>query len=87
MAKEITNADLLREMKTGFKTISEQVAKNAEAIKGVEQRLGQKINGVRNSLDNEILRRTEEFAKLNQRVAHLERLHGIEPKKKDPIVA
>ena len=70
----------------GFSAIEKKMASKAD-LELLEQRLGVKIDGVRNSLDAEILRRTDEYAVILKRLAILERFHGIAPKKRKLITA
>ena len=78
--KDITNAELLEAISNGFTGVQEQ-------IENLDQRLSVKIDGVHNSLDSEILRGTDEYIQLTKRITVLEHLHGIEPEKKEPIIA
>ncbi len=43
----------------------------------IEKRLAHKVDGIRNSLDGEIIRRTDEFAQVVKRISLLEELQGI----------
>ena len=48
-------------------------------LSSLEQRLSVKIDGLRASLDVEILRRTDEYGDIIKRLSTLEKLHGISP--------
>lgn len=93
--KDITNAELLKAISSGFTSVEERFQRIEERLDGMptkesldnlEQRLSVKIDGVRNSLDSEILRRTDEYSKLIKRITVLEQLHGIEPEEREPII-
>ena len=70
----------------GFTSVEESFQKVDERFDSLEQRLAMKIDGVRNSLDSEILRRTDEYGQIMKRLTTLENLHGIDHKKKEPII-
>jgi len=69
--------DLKEEVHEGFQIISKSFTAVEKRIDDVEQHLGQKIDGVRNSFEAEIIRRTDEHIIYDKRIKHLEDLHGI----------
>lgn len=71
MARETSNEELLKAVSKGFSGVEKK-------LDSVEERLGQKIDGVRSSLDAEILRRVDDYAALDKRISKLEGFHGLE---------
>ena len=72
----------------GFTAIEKKMDKGFTAVEKkmdkMEQRLTVKIDGVRNSLDAEILRRVDDHAELKKRISKLEELHGITYSEPEP---
>ena len=98
--EDITNAKLLEAVSKGFTAVEQRFQKIEDrldgmatkedlsaGLDGLEQRLTVKIDGVRKSLDAEILRRTDEYAQIIKRLTTLEQLHGIDSTKKEPVIA
>ena len=78
MNQSVTKKDLLEvrdeivnAVASGFSAVEENAIKS-------EKRLGQRIDGIRTSLDAEILRRADDFSRIEKRLSALETIHGIE---------
>ena len=75
MSTDISNNEILEAVSKGFSAVEKKIEKSEQALR---EELGMKIDGVRNSLDSEIIRRTDEFGVLRRRISYLESLHNIE---------
>ena len=76
--EDITNTELLGAISKGFTAVEDK-------MDNMEQRLGQKIDSVRASLDSEIIRRADEHGVILKRLDTLEALHGISHNEKQPL--
>ncbi len=89
--KDITKTELLGAINKGFTAVEKRLSgvekkmATKDDLKSVEQRLGQKIDSVRASLDSEIMRRIDERAVILKRLDTLEALHGISHDEKKPL--
>jgi len=65
---DISNKELLNAVSEGFNKLEEKIQDNREAIKDLDQ----KVDSLRNRLDAEILRYTDQHADHEKRITALE---------------
>ena len=74
--EDITNTELLDAINKGFTAVEEQIREvkhDVGLLTMRADRIKQKVDGISNRLDAEVLRRTDEYAIHERRIKHLEK--------------